>query len=71
MEEEMFLGLRKTDGVSLEGFQRHFGVDMNDVFGDVIAKLTQKALLVISDGKIKLTRQGKLIGNEVFQDFLL
>ena len=71
MEEEMFLGLRKTDGVSLEGFQRHFGVDMNEVFGEVIANLTQKELLVISDGKIKLTRQGKLIGNEVFQDFLL
>ena len=71
MEEEMFLGLRKMDGVSLQGFKSRFDIEMNDVFADVIANLLEKKLLVINDGRIKLTHQGKLIGNEVFQDFLL
>ncbi|WP_455675476.1 radical SAM family heme chaperone HemW [Pradoshia sp.] len=71
MEEEMFLGLRKTDGVSLREFKRRFGVEMDEVFGKVISNLIAKKLLVNDDGKIKLTHQGKLIGNEVFQDFLL
>ncbi|KMY43709.1 coproporphyrinogen III oxidase [Bacillus sp. FJAT-27916] len=71
MEEEMFLGLRKTEGVSIQGFKQRFGIDMNDVFGEAIANFLQKELLVIEGGNIKLTHQGKLIGNEVFQDFLL
>jgi len=71
MEEEMFLGLRKTDGVSLDEFKRRFGVEMDEVFGEVIKNFIHKELLVNDDGHIKLTHQGKLIGNEVFQDFLL
>ncbi len=71
MEEEMFLGLRKTGGVSLREFKRRFGVEMDEVFGKVVSNLIQRKLLVNDDGKIKLTHQGKLIGNEVFQDFLL
>lgn len=71
MEEEMFLGLRKTDGVSLDEFKRRFGVEMDEVFGEVIKNFIHKELLVNDDGHIRLTHQGKLIGNEVFQDFLL
>ncbi len=71
MEEEMFLGLRKMEGVSPELFQKRFSADINDVFGETINKMIMQGLLELSDGRIKLTQSGKLMGNEVFQAFLL
>lgn len=71
MEEEMFLGLRKMEGVSPELFKKRFSADINDVFGETINKMVMQGLLEFSGGRIKLTQSGKLMGNEVFQAFLL
>ena len=71
MEEEMFLGLRKMEGVSPQAFQQKFSQNIQDVFGDTINKMVSEGLLEISEGRIKLTQSGKLMGNEVFQAFLL
>ena len=71
MEEEMFLGLRKMEGVSPQRFQQKFSADIEDVFGETINRMISNGLLQISEGRIKLTHSGKLMGNEVFQAFLL
>ena len=71
MEEEMFLGLRKMEGVSPKLFKQRFSADIEDVFGDTIKRMVSEGLLEISEGRIKLTQSGKLMGNEVFQAFLL
>lgn len=71
MEEEMFLGLRKMEGVSSEQFQKRFSANINDVFGETINKMVMQGLLEVTDGRVKLTDSGKLMGNEVFQAFLL
>ena len=71
MEEEMFLGLRKMEGVSPQAFQQKFSQDIQDVFGDTLNRMVSDGLLEISEGRIKLTQSGKLMGNEVFQAFLL
>ncbi len=39
MEEFMFLGLRKTDGVSEKSFFETFGVQIDTVYGETIGKL--------------------------------
>jgi putative oxygen-independent coproporphyrinogen III oxidase len=70
MEEEMFLGLRKTEGVSKQRFFEKFGRDMHDVFGAAIRAEQQKGLLEETDTHVRLTRRGRLLGNEVFQAFL-
>ncbi|WP_409301779.1 radical SAM family heme chaperone HemW [Peribacillus sp. SCS-155] len=70
MEEELFLGLRKTKGVSLEGFKNKFFVEMTDIFRQAITEQMEKGLLVMEDGYVRLTRRGRLLGNEVFQSFL-
>lgn len=70
MEEEMFLGLRKMKGVSLETFKQRFGQDCLDVFSEQIQLLRSRQLLIVKDGRIMLTQQGKLLGNEVFQSFI-
>ncbi|MCM3743405.1 radical SAM family heme chaperone HemW [Sporosarcina luteola] len=70
MEEEMFLGLRKSEGVSLHSFESKFGKTLTEVYGVVLEELSGKGLISESEGSIKLTRKGVFRGNEVFQQFL-
>lgn len=71
MEEHMFLGLRKVAGVSKESFFNRFSVSMEDQFGKQIHQLVEQELLVNNAQAIYLTHKGKLLGNEVFQEFLI
>lgn len=70
MEEEMFLGLRKIDGVSLSTFSKKFGKDASDVFAEPIEDLLKRGLIEVTAERIYLTHKGKLLGNEVFQTFI-
>src|SRR5699024_6685710 len=38
MEEELFLGLRKTAGVSIAHFNKKFGKPMQEIYGEILAK---------------------------------
>lgn len=71
MEEQLFLGLRKISGVTYQSFKERFGVGMSDVYGDVIHQLVGRGLLRDNGKSIALTEQGILLGNEVFQEFLI
>ncbi|TGB04251.1 radical SAM family heme chaperone HemW [Halobacillus salinus] len=71
MEEEMFLGLRKTEGVSLSSFKHKYDREMVDVFGQAIPKLKERKLVQEEKGFLSLTPRGRILGNEVFQEFLL
>lgn len=70
MEEEMFLGLRKTEGVSIAKFSHKFGHDPLSLFHNEITSLVQKGWLETNSENIYLTKRGRLLGNEVFQSFL-
>ncbi|WP_078545538.1 radical SAM family heme chaperone HemW [Litchfieldia alkalitelluris] len=70
MEEELFLGLRKTSGVSKKVFFQKFKKEMMDVFGSQIKDQVAKGLLEETDDAVKLTKRGKFLGNEVFQAFI-
>lgn len=71
MEEELFLGLRKTAGVSKVEFNKKFGVEMNDIFVKQLSHNKEHELLQETNTHVCLTRKGKLLGNEVFQSFLV
>jgi oxygen-independent coproporphyrinogen-3 oxidase len=70
MEEEMFLGLRKTKGVNITTFEMRYGVSPLEYFSEPIQYVKKRNLIEIADGHIFLTRQGKFLGNEVFQSFI-
>jgi putative oxygen-independent coproporphyrinogen III oxidase len=70
IEEEMFLGLRKTQGVSLSNFHNKFNQDPLTLFQKELNQLQRQGLIEISGDFISLTKRGKLLGNEVFQSFL-
>jgi oxygen-independent coproporphyrinogen-3 oxidase len=71
MEEELFLGLRKTKGVSKIAFQKKFNMEMDQVFAKQLQSNQEQGLLEERARYVRLTRKGKLLGNEVFQSFLI
>lgn len=70
-EEFVFLGLRKTDGISLEDYKERFGEDINKQYEKEIASNVEKGLLVIEGDRMKLTRSGVDISNSVMADFII
>ncbi|SDI85302.1 radical SAM family heme chaperone HemW [Alteribacillus bidgolensis] len=71
MEEEMFMGLRMKKGVKEEIFKKKYGSSYLDVFQEAIQDLQHKELLKDTGGSLHLTKKGRLLGNEVFERFLL
>ncbi len=68
--ETMMLGLRLVEGVRREDFLRRAGRSLDDVYGPVIARLTEDGLLAADADGIRLTARGRLLGNRVFAEFL-
>lgn len=71
MEEFMFLGLRKMEGVSIRQFEETFSYSMEEVYGKKIEKLEKVGLLGRSKERLWLTERGIDISNAVFVEFLL
>ena len=69
--ETMMLGLRLVaEGVSEARFRDRFGVGLEDAFGAEIADLVARGLLERLRDRVRLTAQGRLLGNRVFAEFL-
>ena len=68
--EHMFLGLRMSDGVSFENFEREFGITLKEVFGEALELLQTQELLSADKAAVRLTRRGMLLSNHVFRHFL-
>ena len=71
MEEFMFLGLRKMEGVSTAEFKKLFGKDREECYGEQILELIEQGLLEQKDGRLMLTKQGIDVSNYVFAKFLI
>jgi len=69
ISETLILGLRLMDGVPKEPFRQRFGIELCDLYGQEIAYLVQAGLLEDTDDCIRLTKRGRLLGNEVFARF--
>ena len=67
----MFLGLRKFSGVSRIEFMERFGNSMDEIYAEVIQELIEEGLLTTTSDGYVLTHQGKFLGNNVFQSFLI
>lgn len=70
LSEEVILGLRLNQGVSLNNILGKYGMDITQIYGGQIAELINLGLLERSNGHIRLTASGRLLSNEVFWRFL-
>lgn len=69
-EEAWFLGLRLNAGVEVAALELEFGREMVTRAMDVVERFGEDGLLT-SDGKaVRLTPRGRMISNDVFQEFL-
>lgn len=71
MEEEMFLGLRMNEGVSKSVFKEKFGLSFEEVYGKVSGHLEEKQYIKQDEEFVYLTHSGRIVGNDVFSEFLL
>ena len=71
LEEQMFLGLRKIEGVRHDIFEQKFNATIESRYKKVIEQLVLDKLLELDESGVRLTRKGRFVGNEVFQQFLL
>ncbi len=71
MGETMMLGLRLLqEGVPFAAFQERHGQDLRQVFSQELARLKEWGLLLLEPERVRLTRRGLLLGNQVFAAFL-
>lgn len=70
MEEFIFLGLRKMEGISAEEFKACFHRDIKEVYEKQIDHLMREGLLWRRGDRIFLTEKGIDVSNCVFAEFL-
>lgn len=69
--ETLIMSLRLIEeGVNLTGFETRFGRTLHSVHGDTIAKFAGYGLLEESNGRLHLTRRGRLLSNMIFRELV-
>jgi oxygen-independent coproporphyrinogen-3 oxidase len=69
-EEAWFLGLRLNEGVDVAALEIEFGVEAVSRAMNVVQRLAEDGLLSFDGKTVRLTAQGRLLSNNVFQEFL-
>jgi len=70
LEEAWFLGLRLNAGVELSSLENEFGAEMVAPAMEAVERLVEDGLLTWGGETVRLTAQGRLLSNDVFQEFL-
>jgi oxygen-independent coproporphyrinogen-3 oxidase len=70
LEEAWFLGLRTNAGVDEAALHHEFGPELLEPAMETVRRLAEDGLLVFDGARARLTARGRLISNEVFQEFL-
>jgi oxygen-independent coproporphyrinogen-3 oxidase len=70
LEEALFMGLRLVDGVDLDEIGRQFGADVWSQYGIDLQPFVDQDLLVYDSPRLRLTRPGMLLANEIMRVFI-
>ena len=65
MFERMMMGLRQVRGVDRARFERDFGVEVEQVWPETVAQMTQGGLMTSNSERIRLTPRGMQVMNGV------
>lgn len=71
MEEFVFMGLRKTAGISVIDFQQRFGRAFADVYPGICDRFLASGLMEQSGDRLCLTNRGLDVSNYIMADFIL
>ena len=70
LEEALFTGLRLSAGLDVEAVGRRYGVDVWKRFGPRLVPFLEGGLLVRDGARLRLTREGMLLANEIMAVFV-
>ena len=70
IEEALFTRLRLTEGIDLDLVESRYGVDVWRQHGEELRPFVEAGLLIYDDRRLKLTRAGMLLANEIMTVFL-
>lgn len=71
LSERFILGLRLIDGVDLRQTEQVFGKEALEKYNEKIKMLTERRLVYIENGKLKLTKKGLDFANQVWLEFIM
>jgi oxygen-independent coproporphyrinogen-3 oxidase len=69
-EEAWFLGLRLNAGIDVPALEQEFGPEQVARAMETVKRLAADGLLTSDGNPVRLTAQGQLLSNDVFQEFL-
>ena len=69
-QEALITGLRLVDGVGVADLLRTYGLDLWARYGDHLVPYLEAGLLRHEEGRLRLSRQGMLLANEVLAVFI-
>ncbi|HXS11107.1 MAG TPA: radical SAM family heme chaperone HemW [Acidobacteriaceae bacterium] len=69
-EESVFLGLRLNEGLGVDGLRERFSSTRVRDCGERVEHLAREGLMLVEEGRWKLTRRGRLVSSEVFGELL-
>ena len=70
LEDALFTGLRLSAGLDIEAIGARYGVDVWDRFGADLAPFVAGRLLIREGPRLRLTRDGMLLANEIMAVFV-
>jgi oxygen-independent coproporphyrinogen-3 oxidase len=70
VEEALFTRLRLSEGIDLDLVELRYGVDVWRQYGAELQRFVEAGLLIYDDRRLKLTRAGMLLANEIMTVFL-
>jgi oxygen-independent coproporphyrinogen-3 oxidase len=70
LEEALFTGLRLTSGLDLDSVGRRYGTDVWARYGDALQPSLDAGLAVREGGRLRLSRNGMLLANEILSAFV-
>ena len=68
--DALFMGLRLTDGLDLPAVERRYGVRVDQRFGRDLEPFFDAGLVATDGRRLRLTREGMLLANEVMAIFV-
>ncbi|MDY0209936.1 MAG: radical SAM family heme chaperone HemW [Acholeplasma sp.] len=69
LSDTLIFGLRRSVGVKIDEINQDFGIDLLKHF-DGLDKYFKLGLIEVTDGYLRLTQKGFLLGNQVFEVFI-
>jgi oxygen-independent coproporphyrinogen-3 oxidase len=69
--EYMILGLRTADGIDLKKFTGKFKIEVQDIYGQILANYIDREILILSKGRLRINEIYFFVANFILEKFVL